>query len=96
MRWIALAVIVALNVAVLTWLAMPFLVTYAEITPQDITCSICAGPEVQHALARAAAVGRGQILEKVQAAFPVFVGLGLANLAFVLVFAMLVGRHRAA
>jgi hypothetical protein len=59
------ATAIVVNVIVLAVTFVPFLVTYADIPPRDISCSVCGTPEVSAALARAAAEGRGQILEQV-------------------------------
>ena len=59
------ATVIVVNVIVLAVTFSPFLVTYAEIPPKDISCSVCGSPEVSAALARAAAAGRAQILERV-------------------------------
>ena len=67
--WIVVAivgVVLLANFVVLAATFMPFLVTYADVPPQGITCAQCANPEVQGALARAAAYGRSEILIHVQ------------------------------
>lgn len=37
-------------------------ITWAEIVPKEISCSLCAQPEVQAALIKAASIGRSQII----------------------------------
>jgi hypothetical protein len=96
MRWVALSVAVLINVFVLACVAVPFLITYAEVPPHDVSCALCAQPEVQRALARAAAIGRAEILQRVEFVFPAFISLELANIAFLIAFAAYHGRKRAA
>ena len=51
----------AVNVSVLLNIGGRLFVTYAELPPQGIACPACDAPDVQKALARAAAYGRSQI-----------------------------------
>ena len=39
----------------------PAFVTYAQLPPTGVTCTACGSPEIQAALAHAAAIGREQV-----------------------------------
>jgi hypothetical protein len=58
---VLLAAVLLLNAAIVLLAVAPGLVTYAEISPTNIACSICGSPEVQKALSQAASFGRGQV-----------------------------------
>ena len=60
---VVLLVVLALivNVAVLVRVGGPLFVDYVPLVPEGFTCHGCESPEVQKALAQAAAAGRAQI-----------------------------------
>ena len=66
MRYFILFSIITLN-GFLVFLALsPGIVTYAEIIPQAVQCSLCDNVEVQKALLKAASSGRAQITSLIQ------------------------------
>lgn len=90
-----LTLAVILNVAALVVGVAPLLASYAEGAPHAVTCSICANPDVQRALAHAPSIGRGQVLQDLQSTLPVLAVLSAANIAFLVGFAF-AGRWRRA
>jgi hypothetical protein len=96
MRWLIVLFAVVLNIAGLVLVAAPMLVSYAEIPSRNVTCETCGTPEVQAALARAAAVGRNQVVGQLDRVFPVLVALGLINVAAIVVLTLSPRRRHAA
>ena len=70
-------------------------VTYAEVVPKGITCEGCETPQVQAALARAAAAGRGQILGDGEDKFHWLIAVLLTNIVSPLI-AWRLGRGKGA
>lgn len=64
MKWFLLVGFVAINIVGAFLALMPGLITYAEVPPRGITCSLCTDPEVQKALTAAATYGRAVILRQ--------------------------------
>jgi len=64
MKWFLLAAFLAINLVGALFVLMPGLITYAEVPPKGITCSLCTDPEIQKALTAAATYGRAAILQK--------------------------------
>jgi hypothetical protein len=96
MRWAALVLAILINIGVLAWVAMPMLVIYAEFPPREVTCESCASPDVQQALARAASVGRTQVLRQFDRVFPVLAALSIFNVALLATVLALSRRRNAA
>ena len=85
MKWIFLTVVVIANCAAVFLAVAPGLVTYAEIAPKEITCSLCGSPEVQSALIAAVKYGRSSIQLDASSVYWLL-GIGLFNVvAFSLV-----------
>src|SRR6185312_17367246 len=85
--WTVVAIVslvVLANIVVVGITFLPLLVTYAEVPPTGVACGHCTEPEVQRALARAAAIGRGQILERVQSVWLWWLLPAVLNVAAVL------------
>ncbi|MDZ4055432.1 MAG: hypothetical protein U1D69_00435 [Polynucleobacter sp.] len=77
---ILLALVFAFNVALVVVALAPGFVTFAELPPKAIACSVCATPEVQKALAQAASFGRGQIQSMVSSHAWMLFALALASM----------------
>jgi hypothetical protein len=75
-----LTITLSVNVVGLVRIAGPQSVIYAEVVPKDVTCEGCEAFQVQAALARAAAVGRGQILGDGEAKFYWLIAVLLTNI----------------
>jgi hypothetical protein len=79
MKWFLLLAFGAINVAGAFFALMPGLITYAEVPPQGITCSLCTEQEVQKALAAAATYGRATILHQLNTSANWVLGLAVFN-----------------
>jgi len=87
MKWLILFLVAAVNVAGAFYTLVPGLLTYAEVSPEGITCSACNTPEVQKALTAAATYGRATILrglEKSSSWLPVLVFFNIAVVGWLL------------
>ena len=82
-RWLLLAIAVVSNLIAIAVALAPGVVTHAELPLRDVTCSTCATPEVQSALARAAAIGRTQIQALVQSNMWLLAAMALVNVIVV-------------
>jgi hypothetical protein len=60
MRWLILTGIVIVNLAGIYGALAPERASFAQVAPPELQCTGCASPDVQHALARAVALGRSQ------------------------------------
>jgi len=96
MRWVAPLLAVVVNIVFLALAVAPAMVTYAQVPPPDIVCISCVSPDVQIALAQAAASGRAQIVGQLHRMFPVLCALGVVNIALVSVLTVLYVRKRVA
>ena len=82
-RWLLFAIAVIANLAAIAIAVAPGVVTHAELPPSVIACASCTTPEVQSALARAAAIGRTQIQALVQSNIWLLVAVALVNVGVV-------------
>ena len=80
MKWVFLFAVVVANAVAVFFALAPGLVTYAEVPPAGITCSLCTAPEVQTALTAAAKYGRDGILRQLESAAPWVLGLAVFNI----------------
>ena len=92
--WFTIAAVIVLNIALLFLALAPGFVTYAEVPPPAVTCSLCSNPEVQAALTHAAAVGRWQIQGGIVSSAWWVVALCLANVG-IAAAALIVQRKKA-
>ena len=79
MKWLLLFAFVAMNVVGAFFVLAPGLITYAEVPPKGITCSLCTQPEVQKALIAAATYGRATILHQLTTSANWALGLAVFN-----------------
>ena len=79
MKWLLLFAFVAINVVGAFFVLVPGLITYAEVLPKGITCSLCTQPEVQKALIAAATYGRATILHQLTVSANWMFGLAVFN-----------------
>ena len=79
MKWLLLLAFVTVNVAGAFFALAPGLITYAEVPPKGIACSLCTEPEVQKALTAAATYGRGTILRQLTTSANWVLGLAVLN-----------------
>jgi hypothetical protein len=82
-RWLLFAVAVIANLAAIAIAVAPGIVTHAELPPTTVACPSCSTPEIQSALARAAAIGRTQIQALVQSNMWFLVAIALVNVGIV-------------
>jgi hypothetical protein len=82
---VVLAIALCVNAVGLVRIAGSQFITYAEVVPKEVTCEGCEAPQVQAALARAAAAGRGQVLGDGQAKFYWLIAVLLTNIVSPLV-----------
>ena len=82
-HWITFFVAVLLNLAGIFFALSPGLVTYAEVPPKEISCSLCSTPEVQQALIRAVALGRSQISGLLQSNTWLIITVGAINVVLI-------------
>ena len=79
MKWFLLLAFVAINLVAAFFALAPGLITYAEVPPKGITCSLCTEPEVQKALTTAATYGRATILRQMSTSANWVLGLAVFN-----------------
>lgn len=80
MKWIILFSVIIANIIGVYLSLLPTVLTYAEITPDKITCNQCELPEVQKALTDAANFGRGVIIRQISSFTPWISGIALFNI----------------
>jgi hypothetical protein len=91
MRWLILIGIFLLNIVGVFFALAPGLVSWAQVVPAGIDCSLCAKPEVREALIRAAAAGRAEILAPMQSGAWIVLTVAALN---ILVVGLLIWRLR--
>ncbi|MDZ4153917.1 MAG: hypothetical protein U1E01_22815 [Methylicorpusculum sp.] len=89
-RWGLFLIAITSNVVWLVSSIASGFVTWAQVVPKDISCSVCSEPEVQAALIQAATYGRTQILNQLPSIWFVSV-LALFN---ILVIGLLLFKFR--
>ncbi len=62
-RWLLIGIVLFANIAAVFFALLPTLVTFAEVSPNDVNCVLCDTPEVKEAIIRAASAGRSQVVE---------------------------------
>lgn len=81
-RWALLLLAVFANLILAVSPYGTCLVTWAQIAPKEISCSLCGQPEVQQALIKAVELGRQQMCSRMPEAW-LLVCLALFNLALI-------------
>ena len=75
------SVIFVLNIGVIAAALAPSFVTYAKLPVPNVVCGNCANPEVQLALAKAAAIGRNETASRIIELWPWWLLLVVMNVA---------------
>jgi len=81
-RWVLLLLVLLVNLFWVVSSQGTCFVTWAQIAPKEISCTLCLQPEVQAALIKAVELGRQQTCNSLPAVWLV-VCLGLFNLAVI-------------
>lgn len=84
MRWLLMCVVFLANVEAVFLALAPTLVTFAEVLPHGINCTLCGSPEVTAALIRAASAGRAQVIGVASSYSWLLVAVACFNLAAVI------------
>jgi hypothetical protein len=78
---ISLLIVVLVVNAVVLWAAMaPLFVTYAKVPTPPVACGTCSEPQVQRALAEAAAYARGEAASRIADMWPWWLLLVAVNI----------------
>ena len=74
-------VVLALNVGVIGSALLPLFVTFAQLPVPAVACVGCEDPQVQRALAQAAAIGRSETASRIASMWPLWLLLALTNVS---------------
>jgi hypothetical protein len=75
------SVVLVVNIGVIAAVLLPSFVTYAKLPVPNVVCGNCANPEVQLALAKAAAIGRSETASRIIDLWPWWLLLVVMNVA---------------